>query len=236
MSLHKIKMIRREEKKYHDYCYENYTLFEEGSWLAKPVKSVIDLLPHFTSKHNINVLDLGSGVGRNSIPIAKEIKDRNGNVVCVDLLESALHKLKEYSKEHEVEDIIKLEQADIGDYYIEPDSYDLIVAVSALEHVISEAVFDKVIERMVKATKQNGINCVILNSEMEEIHVETNEKLDALMELNLPTDYMLEKLSSYYVGWEVLNKTVKPLEYEITRDNQAVLLKTNAITYVVRKQ
>lgn len=27
--------IEYEEKKYHESCYNNYTLFEEGSWLHK---------------------------------------------------------------------------------------------------------------------------------------------------------------------------------------------------------
>jgi hypothetical protein len=29
----RIKAIRDEERKYHDYCNENYKLFEAGSWL-----------------------------------------------------------------------------------------------------------------------------------------------------------------------------------------------------------
>jgi len=82
--MNRIEHIRKEEKKYHDLCYENYKLFEEGSWLYKPVKTVLDQLPLFEGKQDIRVLDLGSGVGRNSIPVAKEIKN-NGKVVCVDL-------------------------------------------------------------------------------------------------------------------------------------------------------
>ncbi|MDQ0876282.1 hypothetical protein QFZ77_004941 [Paenibacillus sp. V4I3] len=36
----RIKIIRDEERKYHEACYDNYKLFEEGSWLSKPVKTV----------------------------------------------------------------------------------------------------------------------------------------------------------------------------------------------------
>lgn len=93
----RLELIRKEEMKYHDFCYENYKLFEEGSWLYKPVKTVMDLLPIFKNHEKIRVLDLGSGVGRNSIPIAQEIKNKNGKVVCIDLLDSALDKLKLYS-------------------------------------------------------------------------------------------------------------------------------------------
>jgi len=234
--MNRIEKIRNEEKIYHDFCYENYKLFEEGSWLFKPVKTVIDFLPLFDNSMNLKVLDLGCGVGRNSIPIAEAIKkQRNGKIVCVDLLDSALNKLKLYSKEFKVEDVIQSVKADIGNYEIKPNEFDYIVAVSSLEHVDSEETFEKVISYMAKGTKNKGINCIIVNSEVEEIDVETSRKLEAQMEINLSTESMMNKLSNIYVGWEVLTKLVKPLEYKITRDGKQILLKTNAITYVVRK-
>jgi hypothetical protein len=88
---------------------------------------------------------------------------------------------------------------------------------------------------MARGTKNKGINCIIVNSEVEEIDLETNKKLDAQMKINLSTNNMMNKLNSIYVGWEILTKLVKPLEYNITRDGKQILLKTNAITYVVRK-
>ncbi|MEH7355972.1 class I SAM-dependent methyltransferase [Neobacillus drentensis] len=233
--MNRIEFIRNEEKKYHDFCYENYKLFEEGSWLYKPVKTVMDLLPLFDNKESLNVIDLGCGVGRNSIPIAEAIKNRNGKVVCVDLLDSALNKLKEYSKHYKVEKVIRTEKADIGNYKIKPNEFDYIIAVSALEHVKSEEVFEEVVRQMAEGTKNNSVNCLIVNSEVQEIDLETNEKLDALMEVNLSTEVMINKLSSIYTGWEVLKTDVNLLEYNITRSEKPVLLKTNAITYVVRK-
>jgi 2-polyprenyl-3-methyl-5-hydroxy-6-metoxy-1,4-benzoquinol methylase len=232
--LSRLDLIRNEEKKYHDYCYENYKLFEEGSWLYKPVKTVMELLPLFNDKENIKVLDLGSGVGRNSIPIAQRIKKKNGRVVCVDLLDSALEKLKLYSEEHEVQKVIQTQKADIGHFEIKRDEYDLIVAVSTLEHVESEEVLEKVLRRMALGTKKNGINCIIVNSEVEEIDLESKQKLDVMMEINCKTEDMINRLDKIYAGWDVLNKLVKPLEYKIVRDEKDVLLNTNAITYVVR--
>ena len=69
--MNRIDYIRQEEKKYHDLCYEQYKLFEAGSWLFKPVKTVMDLMNHFDGQNNLQVLDLGSGVGRNSIQLQK---------------------------------------------------------------------------------------------------------------------------------------------------------------------
>ncbi|MGP4040151.1 class I SAM-dependent methyltransferase [Gracilibacillus sp. D59] len=232
--MNRIEFIRNEEKKYHDYCYDNYQLFEKGSWLYKPVKTVMELIPLLDGKGQLNVLDLGAGVGRNSIPIAEKIKDKDGKVVCVDLLDSAINKLIEYSKKFEVADIIETEKADIGKYPIKEDTYDLIVAVSSLEHVNSENALEDTIKRMVKGTKKSGINCLIINSEIEEIEMETNKQLEALMEVNISTEEMINKLNNIYQDWKVIKQVVKPLEYQIVRNEKSILLKTKAITFVVK--
>ncbi|MEK3886306.1 class I SAM-dependent methyltransferase [Bacillus sp. FSL K6-3431] len=232
--MNRIELIRKEEKKYHDSCYENYKLFEEGSWLHKPVKTVIDLIPLFMGKDNLKILDLGSGVGRNSIPLAEAVKEKGGKVICVDLLDSALQKLIKYSEKFNVKEVIQAEKADIGNYDIKPKYFDLIVAVSSLEHVQSELIFEKVVQQMAEGTKYNGINCIIVNSEVEEIDLANDKKLDALMEINISTHAMISKLKKLYNDWELLDVRVKPLKYNIVRDQRSILLKSNAITYIVR--
>ncbi|PDZ03956.1 SAM-dependent methyltransferase [Bacillus cereus] len=233
--MNRISYIRNEEKKYHDLCYEQYKLFETGSWLYKPVKTVMDLMEYFEGQNNLQVLDLGSGVGRNSIPIAQKIKNASGTVTCVDLLDSALTKLQTYSKEHDVSEVIKTEQAAIENYYIHPNTYDYIVAVSSLEHVKSEEDLTNVLHSMKKGTKTGGINGLIINSNIQEIDLHTKEELDALIEINLPTDDMIHLLKSIYKEWKEIKVEVKELVYDIVRDERHIQLKTNAITYVVQK-
>ena len=53
MSSDRIDLIRQEEKLYHDYCYDHYKLFEQGSWLYKPVKTVLDLMSFFEDKNSV---------------------------------------------------------------------------------------------------------------------------------------------------------------------------------------
>ena len=84
----------------------------------------------------MNVLDLGCGIGRNSIPMAETLKNRNGRIVCVDLLESAIEKLNDYSKEYGVQQYIETVLSDIEHFDIIENEYDVIIAVSVLEHVI----------------------------------------------------------------------------------------------------
>ncbi|HDR4559589.1 class I SAM-dependent methyltransferase [Bacillus cereus] len=233
--MNRIDHIRNEEKKYHDLCYEQYKLFETGSWLYKPVKTVMDLIDHFEGQKNLQVLDLGSGVGRNSIPLAQKIKNASGTITCVDLLDSALTKLQTYSKEYGVIKNIKTEQAAIENYYIAPNTYDYIVAVSSLEHVKSEEDLTNVLHSMKKGTKTGGVNCLIINSNIQEIDLHTNEELDALIEINLSTDYMIHLLKSIYKEWQEIKIEIKELAYNIVRNEREIQLKTNAITFVVQK-
>ncbi|QIW21937.1 class I SAM-dependent methyltransferase [Bacillus thuringiensis] len=233
--MNRIDYIRNEEKKYHDLCYEQYKLFETGSWLYKPVKTVMDLMDYFEGQTNLQVLDLGSGVGRNSIPIAKKIQNTSGTVTCVDLLDSALTKLETYSKEHDVFEVIKTEQTAIENYYIQPDTYDYIIAVSSLEHVKSEEDLKNVIHSMKKGTKIGGINCLIINSNIQEIDLHTKEELDALIEINLSTDEMIHLLKNIYEDWQEMKVEIKEFAYDIVRNERHILLKTNAITFVVQK-
>ncbi|WP_414835462.1 class I SAM-dependent methyltransferase [Bacillus sp. Ba 3] len=233
--MNRINYIRHEEKKYHDLCYEKYKLFETGSWLYKPVKTVMNLMNYFEGRNNLQVLDLGSGVGRNSIPLAQKIKNASGTVTCVDLLDSALTKLQIYSQEYDVFEVIKTEKAAIENYYIQPNTYDYIIAVSSLEHVQSEEDLKNVLHSMKKGTKIGGINCLIINSNIQEIDLHTNEELDALIEINLSTDKMIHLLKNIYEDWKEMKVEIKELAYDIVRNERHILLKTNAITFVVQK-
>ncbi|EOQ30634.1 TPA: class I SAM-dependent methyltransferase [Bacillus cereus] len=233
--MNRINYIRQEEKKYHDLCYEQYKLFETGSWLYKPVNTVMDLMDYFEGQNFLQVLDLGSGVGRNSIPIAQKIQNASGTVTCVDLLDSALTKLQIYSKEHDVFEVIKTEQAAIENYYIQPDIFDYIVAISSLEHVQSEEDLKNVLHSMKKGTKTGGINCLIINSNIQEIDLHTKEELDALIEINLPTEHMIYLLKSIYKEWQEIKVEIKEIAYNIVRNERHIQLKTNAITFVVQK-
>ncbi|WP_375103378.1 class I SAM-dependent methyltransferase [Paenibacillus sp. RS8] len=231
----RVANIRVEEKKYHDLCYDRYNLFEPGSWLHKPVQSVIDLLEDYIDQEYLSVLDLGSGIGRNSIPIAESMKNRNGKVVCVDLLESAIDKLQSYSKKFGVEPFIVTRLSDIEHFIIDQEEYDIILAVSSLEHVSSEKALEKKLNEMICGTKINGVNCIIIGSNIQEVNLENGQELDPMFEVNISTERMMELLVDQYAGWEVQQRFVKSLEYKIDRNGQPVKLTTDCITFVAKK-
>ncbi|MEK3917370.1 class I SAM-dependent methyltransferase [Paenibacillus sp. FSL H7-0331] len=232
----RIERIRNEERKYHEACYDNYQLFEEGSWLHKPVKTVMDTLSYFDSNDKLTVLDLGCGVGRNSIPIAETLKTRSGKVVCVDLMQAALNKLLRYSHKYGVSDYMETYLSDIGECNIPDKKYDYIIAVSALEHVESELKFTQVLDKMVRGTKDRGINCIIMNTNIQEIDISTSTELEPLIELNMSTDQSKELLARAFEDWEVIYTTVKSLAFNIERNGREILLKGDCITYVVQRR
>ena len=116
------------------------------------MKVILESLELFNLK-GMQVLDLGCGVGRNSIPIAQRIKADNGKVTCIDLIPSAIKKLLEYAEQYEVKVEIVTEIADVEFYEIKQSYYDYIIACSSLEHVSSEDAFRCVIERIIQGTK-----------------------------------------------------------------------------------
>ncbi|PGL48547.1 SAM-dependent methyltransferase, partial [Bacillus thuringiensis] len=123
----------------------------------------------------------------------------------------------------------------IENYHIRSNTYDYIVAVSSLEHVKSEEDFKNVLQSMKRGTKNGGINCLIINSNIQEIDSITNEELEALIEINLSTEEMISALKSIYKEWKKLKVEIKELAYNIVRNERHVQLKTNAITFVVQK-
>lgn len=88
---------------------------------------------------------------------------------------------------------------------------------------------------MKKGTKTGGINCFIINSNIQEIDLHKNEKLDALIEINLPTEHMIYLLKSIYKEWQEIKVEIKEIAYNIVRNERHIQLKTNAITFVVQK-
>ncbi|MGM0885081.1 MAG: class I SAM-dependent methyltransferase [Bacillota bacterium] len=231
-----LEEIRMREKEYHDCCYDNLELFAEGSWLHKPVKAVMDYFSYLDTKPEVNVLDLGCGVGRNSIPIALKMDEcRTGKIVCVDLLDSAIRNLAKNVDRYMVSDKIELVRSDIRDYIIIPHFFDFIFSVSTIEHLDSELTFDRVIRGMIDGTKHKGLHYILMNTNVRETHIESSKSLEPMFELSFQAEYLLGKFHSHYGDWTVLEQTVKPYELEIDRNGERVLLQSDVVTWAVQK-
>jgi 2-polyprenyl-3-methyl-5-hydroxy-6-metoxy-1,4-benzoquinol methylase len=235
MNSNQLNHIREEEKKYHEQYYEENSLFEKGSWLEEPAPIVLDCLSLLNSMEPLQILDLGCGVGRNSIPMARKVKESGGSVVCVDLLEKALEKLQIYAEEYKVDSAITIQCADISDYYIEDATYDYIVAASSLEHVKSKSDLNKVLRALNKGTKASGINLICMNTNIKEVTLASGDVRQPLFEILISKDNMLSILRDVYLGWEELHVDDVPLNLEVNRDEIPVMLKADHLIFAARK-
>ena len=235
LSLCRLDEIRKAEAESHTQAYTSHSLFSPGSWLAKPVKTVIELLSLFEGYTQFVALDLGSGVGRNSIPVAQHFSGIPCRVDCVDILELAITKLNENALQYGVENCIRGIVSSIDDYEIAADSYDLILAVSALEHIASQSAFEKKLTEIRDGLRHGGIACLIVNSGVVEHDKATEQELPPQFEVNLPTSQMQELLEYNFAGWQVIKHTIVHQKYDIPRENGLADLETDVMTYVVRK-
>ena len=231
----RVDMIRQAEAASHTRAYTEHALFSPGSWLAKPVKTVMELLPLFEGYTQFAALDLGSGVGRNCIPVAQHFSGIPCRVDCVDILELAITKLNENALQYGVESRIRGMVSSIDDYEIAADSYDLILAVSALEHIASQSAFEKKLAEIRDGLRPGGIACLIVNSGVIEHDKATGQKLPPQFEVNLSTNRTQELLVNTFAGWKIIKHTIVHQRYEIPRSNGIADLETDVVTCVVRK-
>ena len=232
----RLKEIRQAEAKSHIEAYTSHNLFAAGSWLAKPVKTVMELLPLFEGYTQFAALDLGSGVGRNCIPVAQHFSGIPCRVDCVDILELAIEKLNKNAQQYGVENCIHGIVSSIDDYEIDADSYEFIMAISALEHIASTSAFEKKLTEIRDGLRPGGIACLIVNSGVIEHDKATGQVLPPQFEVNLPTSQMQDLLEETFAGWQVIKHTVVHQKYDIPRENGIANLETDVITYVVKQK
>lgn len=232
MDLHQ---IRESERKSHEELYTSEELYREGSWLSKPIKTIMDLIPYFEGKKEFRALDLGCGVGRNSIFLAEQFRHADCRVDCVDILNIAIEKLLINAEKHSVSEQIKGYVTPIEDFAIEKNSYDLIMAVSALEHIDSEVSFAKKLKEICRGVREDGMVCLVINSEVRECEKETGKERPAQFEVNMETEKLRNLLDETFAGWTIVKSTVREQEYEIPREWGVSVLNTRVVTLVAGK-
>lgn len=230
----RIKRIRESEKLSHIKTYTSEQLYKSDGWLKAPIKTVIDIVAYFDHYNEINILDLGCGVGRNAIFLADKFKNINATVDCVDLLPLAIEKLLQYSDEYGVRSKINGIVDSIENFTIKPNYYNLIIAVSSLEHINCLRDLREKLQEIKVGLRKEGVICFVMNTSVQEFNKNTNEKLDAEFEVNLNSEYALKLFGEMFLEYEILKSIVVPQKYEIPRDGYISNLTTNVVTFVAR--
>lgn len=232
----RIEKIRKAEERSHFKMYSEHALFESGSWLAHPVKSVMELITHFQNYPSIRVLDLGCGVGRNSIPIAKAFSHIPCTIDCVDIMPYAVMKLYENAVAHGVEHSVCGVISSIEDYVIFSDTYDLVIAVSALEHICSRDAMLLKLQEIYHGLKSGGMLCMIISTDITEQDYKSGGVLQPGFEINLSSHDLDDMIKSIFYDCDYLKQTRARQQYVIPRESGDALLSSNVCTYVIKKR
>ncbi|MDZ5784401.1 class I SAM-dependent methyltransferase [Marinococcus luteus] len=224
-----LEEIRASEKEYHRQYYKQHNLFEKGTWMKKPASRIINALDRIRKGEDIRLLDLGSGIGRNSIPAARQFQEQGCEVTCVDFLDEAIAQLTEYAREYGVEQEIKPVKQAIEEYTPKEAYFDGIIAVSSIEHVPDEKTFWNLIDKLQKGTAENGVHAFLMNTGVHETDAETKEKLPAKMEVNFDTEDIIQKLSRQYEGWTVHKLESEAQAFSTYREERKVLINSNML-------
>lgn len=195
---------------------------------------MLDLVPLFEGVESLRVLDLGAGVGRNCLPFAVKYRAVPCRIDCVDILELASRLLTENAKKYGIVPQVRAVTSSIEDFLIRPKEYDLIMAVSALEHVESEEVFWAKIREIREGIRKGGVVCLVVNSNITEADKSTGEPLPPQFEVNLDTDELRMRLDVLFSGWQVLKSTVSRQKYDIPRGDRISSLDSDVVTFVAR--
>ena len=231
----KTKQIRENEGLSHTEIYTKEKLYDTDTWLKKPIKTIQEIVPLFSGCQELRILDLGCGVGRNSIFLAEKLVAENGcRIDCVDILDIAISKLNQYALEYGVSDNINGIVSSIEDFIIQENSYDLILAVSALEHIDGEESFAGKLEEIKNGLKKNGIVCFVINSNVKEINTETLEEIEPQFEVNLCSKKIQEYLDKSFSEFEIIKNHTVAQEYSIPRGSITSKLTTDVITFVAK--
>lgn len=232
----RLEQIRQAEAYSHTTAYNRLKLFQPGSWLSKPVKSVMDQLTHFQSHESFRGLDLGCGVGRNCIPVLVAIPGIAKQMDCVDILPLAIDKLLENAAAHQVSDEINGIVCPVDRYEIRENYYDLILAVSVLEHLDSIDSLRRKLKQIRGGLRVGGIACMVINTSISELDQATGGTAVPQFEINIPALQMERILKETFSGLEILKNSVVHYQYDTWRELGTVQLDTDVLTFVVRKR
>jgi len=228
------EQAREYERKYHEELYGSHALFEPGTWLYKPAGYATNAFKLVPMREHVRVLDLGGGVGRHSIPAA-QFFGSSSEVICVDLLNAAIERLRLNARRHGVESNVAGIASDIENFDLSDEPYNLILSVSCIEHIPGRQRLEEFMERLQKATAPGGVHCFMIITNNEWIDADSDQKLPPLIEQNLSSDEAAEMLNRLYDRWKVHDISTKDWQATQPMNGKDVILKSTCVQFTAQK-
>jgi 2-polyprenyl-3-methyl-5-hydroxy-6-metoxy-1,4-benzoquinol methylase len=235
---------RNETISYHKLYYTRHQLFEKDSWLAKPDSGLIQLLEKDLiagykkagRKDALRLLDLGSGVGRNAVPMAMTLQKEEipARLTAVDVLAESIDILTENCTKYDVAEIIEQVVADNDEFVIEPASYDLIAAISVVEHCAGKVKVLKLLKAIAKGLKPGGLACIEMTTDRHVIDLKTKQAIPTYVETPLSETQVKEMLSEAFADCRTISLEVFPYKEVLDKDDKKILWQSKQVSFSTR--
>lgn len=225
---------RESERAYHEGLYANHGLYEPGTWLYHPASYAIQSFEYITPYTASRAMDLGSGVGRHSIPLAKHLGP-GSQVVCADILDTAIAKLRDNARVYGVEKEITGIVGDVEALSIESQGFDFILSVSCIEHLPTKPRLEQFIRRLQEGTRPGGVHCFMMITDNVWQDILSGESLEPLFEQNLISAETTEMLERLYEGWQVHDLSTAPWESVQSMNEREIRMKSTSVRFIGQK-
>jgi cyclopropane fatty-acyl-phospholipid synthase-like methyltransferase len=221
---------RRRERGYHAAFYAKHELGDPDTWVSAPAPYALDSFKLIPKRPHPRALDLGAGVGRHIIPLAYHL-GAAAEVVCIDLLPSAVEKLKRNAKEAQLAATVTAIAAD-ADTYEPQGTFDYVLSVSCIEHLPSKARLADLIGRLQQATNPGGVHCFMIATDHTWADAVTGTPVEPVVELNLSASETKTLLQNSYAHWEIQDISTKPWEERESLRGRSTICKSTCVQFV----
>lgn len=229
----RFKTARAETVRYHEELYASSSLGSPGSWLANPHPSVIDAIGRVEDEAAVQAFDLGSGVGRHAIPMAR-LLPAGSIVTAVDLLPSAIRRLRDNCSRAGVAASVVPVVADIEEFEFGVARASLIVGFSSIEHVSSPEAMRALLERCRDATRSRGVVMFGVLADRVEVAAD-GTTTDGFVETRLSSDEAGRCLEGVFDDWQVIRHEVHPSAATEQRDGVEHELRGSLVLFTARR-